>query len=287
LRSRKRPDRGNEGTAAEASVRLKARNFRLNCYAGWDGTVRKLPRGPIVPAAQSVRRGQTVARSEAMDKASQSGRLAAREFIPNARPKTKDITHCRRKGMRRVSLARLIRSAYLLYFSKPVSDRALLKAVRGRPVRSIVELGVSLPARTPRLLEIAGWRREGETLRYTGIDLFEARPSGQTRLPLKQAFATLQGPHVRLQLVPGDPATALRRVANSLVGTDLMVISGEQSDELLASAWTWMPRMLTSSSIVLREVPGAAAQHAQWQRLTLADVQRLGASAAKSARRAA
>lgn len=185
-----------------------------------------------------------------------------------------------------MSVGSLLRSFYLLYFSQPASDRALYRAVRSRPIRSIVELGISLTSRTPRLLEIAAWRSASLPLRYTGIDLFESRPANQPALSLKQAFAGLQSPHIRIQLVPGDPATALRRTANSLVGTDLLIISADQDSASLAAAWTWMPRMLTASSLIFREEPAEKLGQTQWHRLTLADIQRLAAPS-KPARRAA
>ncbi len=185
-----------------------------------------------------------------------------------------------------MSVGRLLRSFYLLYFSQPASDRAIYRAASSRPVRSIVELGISLTSRTPRLLEIAGWRAASQPLRYTGIDLFEARAADRPALSLKQAFASLQLPHVRVQLVPGDPATALRRTANSLVGTDLLLISADQDTDSLAAAWTWMPRMLTPSSLIFREEPADKARQTTWRGLTVADIQRLAAES-KPARRAA
>jgi len=185
-----------------------------------------------------------------------------------------------------VSLGSLLRSFYLLYFSQPASDRALYRAVRGRPIRSIVELGIALNRRTPRLFEIAAWRAANLPLRYTGIDLFEARPIDRPRLPLKHAFASLQSPNIRMQLVPGDAATALCRTANSLVGTDLLIISADQDRDSLAAAWTWMPRMLTESSLIFLEEPADKPDQTSWRRLSLADVQRLAAES-KPARRAA
>jgi hypothetical protein len=185
-----------------------------------------------------------------------------------------------------VSVGRLLRSVYLLYFSQPASDRALFRALRSRPVRSLVELGVSLTSRTPRLLEIARWRAGSEPLRYTAIDLFEARPAGQPVVTVKQANAALRQPDVRVQLVPGDPAMALRRMANSLVGTDLLVISANQDRASLGAAWTWMPRMLTPTSLIFLEEPSAKPGEKLWRRLSLNDVQRLAAES-KPARRAA
>src|SRR5437016_1658172 len=103
--------------------------------------------------------------------------------------------------MRRVSIGRLLRSLYLLYFAQPPADRPLFRAIRRRPIRSTVELGISLSSRTPRLLEIAGWRAASLPLRYTGIDQFEARPATQPALSVKQAFSAIQTPNIRVQLV--------------------------------------------------------------------------------------
>jgi hypothetical protein len=186
-----------------------------------------------------------------------------------------------------LSVGSLLRSSYLLYFSQPAADRSLYQALRGRPVRSIVELGIDLSSRTPRLLEVASWKRGNQPLRYTGIDLFEARPSGQPGLLLKQAFTQLRRPGINTQLVPGDPASALQRVANSLTSTDLLVIAADQNRESLSRAWTWMPRMLNDKSLVFWEEPVQERGQTRWRPLKLADIQRLATEAARSGRRAA
>jgi hypothetical protein len=186
-----------------------------------------------------------------------------------------------------LSVGSLLRSVYLLYFSQPAAERALYRAARARPVRSIVELGIGLMGRTQRLLEVASWRAAGAELRYTGIDLFESRPSGQPPLPLKQAFASLQRSRVKVQLVPGEPDVALKRVANSLTHTDLLLIAANQDCDSLARAWTWMPRMLTPVSIVFLEETGSAPGPSSWKPLKLAEIQRLAAKAGKLVRRAA
>jgi hypothetical protein len=186
-----------------------------------------------------------------------------------------------------LSAARLIRSLYLLYFSQPAPERALYRAVRGRPIRSIVELGIGPVQRTHRILEVAAWRAGGLPLRYTGIDQFEARPSGRPRLPLKHAFSSLKQPNVQMQLVPGDPPAALKRVANSLTGTDLLLISADHDAQALARAWTWVPRMLTANSLVFLEETGGPPGQTSWRKMTLAEVQQLASDSGRSVRRAA
>jgi nucleotide-binding universal stress UspA family protein len=185
-----------------------------------------------------------------------------------------------------LSVGSLLRSAYLLHFSQPAADRALYKALRAKPIRSIVELGISLTDRTRRLLEVAAWRSECLPLRYTGIDLFEGRGGTAPGLTLKQAHAALRLPNVRVQLVPGDPHAALARVANALTGTDLLVIAANQDRESLALAWSWLPRMLTPKSLVFLEESSGKAGVA-WRQIPLAEVQQLAARAGRLSRRAA
>jgi hypothetical protein len=183
----------------------------------------------------------------------------------------------------------LLRNSYLLYFSQPAADRALYKARAGRPVRSIVELGISLGERTPRLLEVASWRSDCLPLRYTGIDLFEGRAAGLPRLPrltLKQAHGALRLPNVRVQLVPGDPHAALARVANSLAGTDLLIVDARQDRESLERAWNWVPRMVTPQTLVFVEQPSGKAG-SDWRCVPVAEVQQLALQAGKLLRRAA
>jgi hypothetical protein len=184
-----------------------------------------------------------------------------------------------------LSVSRLLRSLYLLYFSQPANHRPLYKAVRTRAVRSIVEMGMGLGGRTERILEIAGWR--GETLRYTGIDLFEARGDREKGLSLKEAYAQLRMPKVRIQLVPGDPHSALMRVANGLTQTDLLLISACQERDSLARAWSWIPRMLTSNSLVLMEELETKTQGSRWRIVETDEIQHLAAMAVRSQRRAA
>jgi hypothetical protein len=174
----------------------------------------------------------------------------------------------------------------LLYFSQPAADRALYKALTARPIRSIVELGISLANRTPRILEVAAWRNECLPLRYTGIDLFEGRPSDLPHLTLKQAHAALRQPNVRVQLVPGDPHSALARVANSLTGTELLLVGAGQDRDSLDRAWNWMPRMLTPQSLIFVEHPGGKSG-TEWRSVPLAEMQQFAWQAGKLLRRAA
>ena len=94
-------------------------------------------------------------------------------------------------------------------------------------------------------------------------------------------------PNVRVQLVPGEPETALRRVANSLAGTDLFLIAATQDPQSLSQAWTWMPRMLTQSSLIFQEEAGDQSAKARWRQLSLQEVQQRAGAANRGLRRAA
>ena len=180
----------------------------------------------------------------------------------------------------------IFRRAYLLYFSQPASDRPLFRTIRKRTVRSVVELGIGSLARSQRVLEVAGWQAGSEPIRYCGIDLFDARENDRPQLALKNAFAELQSPSAKLQLVPGSPGAALKRVANSLTNTDLLLIDATHDADSLAAAWNWIPRMLTPQSLVFWQQAFDKKGQLQWRQMSVAEIQQLAATG-KTGRRAA
>jgi hypothetical protein len=185
-----------------------------------------------------------------------------------------------------LSVGGIIRSTWLLYFSQPAHERGLVKAIKARPIRSIVELGAGLSGRTQKVLEVAAWRKECLPLRYTAIDAFDSRPAGQPRLTLKEAFHVLKPTGVKLQLVPGDPFSALSRIANSLAGTDLLLIAIDQDRQSLERAWKYVPRMLSPQALVLLEEP-ATGGRTIWRDVPRKEIDQLAAAASRSLRRAA
>jgi len=178
----------------------------------------------------------------------------------------------------------LLRYLYLAYLSQPASERQLYRGLRTWRSRSIVEIGMTSVARTGRLLEVAQRYASEKPVRYTGIDLFEARPESQPRFSLKAAHQQLQIPGVRVQLAPGDPLSALQRLANTLVGTDLLLIGAGVDAGSLQSAWFFVPRMLHERSRVL--VEEQAASGTTLRSMTPAEIQTLAARQ-KTQRRAA
>jgi Fructose-1,6-bisphosphatase/sedoheptulose 1,7-bisphosphatase and related proteins len=197
----------------------------------------------------------------------------------------------RRKGMRRLSVVRLIRSSYLFYFAQPAADRALYWAIKRKPIRTIVELGIGMGQaanyRTERLLEVASWRRDCLPLAYTAIDLFESRPADQPRITLKAAFHDLRATGVKARLVPGDPYAALVRTANSLTGTDLLIVPAEVDQDSLAQAWRFVPRMIHAQTLVFQQDAASELGKASWRQLSYDEVLRLAEVAQRAIRRAA
>jgi hypothetical protein len=107
-----------------------------------------------------------------------------------------------------------------------------------------------------RLVRVAQRYAENQRVRYTGIDLFEARPQDRPGWTIKRAHKTLASLGAKVQLVPGDPLSALARCANALASTDIVIISADQDLQSLRQAWFYVPRMLHDKSCVFLEEPG-------------------------------
>lgn len=177
-----------------------------------------------------------------------------------------------------------LKFAYLTLLSKPAHERVLYKKIRKTRPLTIVELGVGLGIRSANMIGVAKRYRPDEQIRYTGIDLFEARPDPMTGLQLKYAHRQLKATGARAQVVPGDPYSALARSANGLQQTDLLVISADQDQQSLDSAWFYVPRMLHNQSVVLIE--GISSGQPQFRSLSVEQIDKLAANGA-SVRRAA
>jgi hypothetical protein len=185
-----------------------------------------------------------------------------------------------------LSTAGLLRSAYLLYFTQPAADRALYKALKGRKLRSIMQIGIGDGQRTSRIVEVTGWEPGNLPLDYTGVDQFEQRPKSQPGLTLKAAFGQLKFDGVKVRLTPGDPCSALARVANQIKGIDLILISADQDAESLARAWFYVPRMIHAETLVLIEEPAPKNSHT-FRTIKPLEVERLAAAASRAMRRVA
>lgn len=91
-------------------------------------------------------------------------------------------------------------------------------------------------------------------IHYVGMDLFEGRPAASgPSLSLKVAHQLLRSTGVRVQLVPGNPADSLIRLANSLGKVDVLLVPAELDSPESARVWFFVPRMLHEHSLVFVE----------------------------------
>jgi len=147
-----------------------------------------------------------------------------------------------------------LRTLFLRHLSKPPHNRPIYQAIAQRRVTFILELGIGSGQRALRMIEAAAAIAPVDQVRYTGVDLFEARaPSDGPYLTLKRAHSLLRATGAQVRLVPGDPFAALALAANALGPTDLVVISQGLEENSLAKAWFYLPRTLHAESVVLRE----------------------------------
>ena len=186
-----------------------------------------------------------------------------------------------------LSALALLKHWYFAYFSKPAEERVLYRTLRRQRIESIVEIGIGDGRRAERLLRAAAANHPGGSLRYAAIDLFEARPPGQPRMTLKAAHQRLAPLASKLRLIPGDPYSALARMANSLTNTDLLIIAADQDAESLARAWFYVPRMLHPETRVMLQTPSGGSEAVRYRCLSHDEVQRLAESSQPSRRRAA
>lgn len=159
-------------------------------------------------------------------------------------------------------------------------DRPLVKVIREQKVRSFVEIGVGNADRAQMMLEAAVKNRSAGPVSYTGIDLFEARDQHAPRgLSLKEVHRKLNPLKAKLRLVPGDAYSALARVANSLAGTEMVVISADQQGPALDRAWYYLPRILAPNATVFVEALDATTGEPILQTLSRAEIESKAAHA--------
>lgn len=173
-----------------------------------------------------------------------------------------------------------LKSIHLNHFSKPPADRPVYRAIAKQRICSIVELGIGTARRSRRMIQQAQRNSPAAEIRFTGIDAFEGRDNGvAVGLPLIKAHRMLKATTARVQLVPGDPLSALARVANSLGGTDLVIISADQDQPSLQRAWFYLPRILHEGSVVFIEQPGEGGTQGGWRQMTRDEIQQRASSA--------
>ena len=177
-------------------------------------------------------------------------------------------------GRATVSIAGYLKYTYLAYFSKPTADRALYREVRRRRASKTLLIGLATPARALRLMQVAANTAEGREIHFAAIDLFEARPAERPGMGLKDAFRQLKVSGQKVQLIPGDPQSALVRSANALGQMDLVLISSEHDETSIGGGWFYVPRMLHANSRVYQESLDERGQP-RWRLLLPPEIERM------------
>jgi len=160
---------------------------------------------------------------------------------------------CRdQEGSTRLSTIARLRCFFLTHLSLPSSNRPVYQTVRKRKSRAILEIGVGNAQRALGMIAVASCAWPPSSIRYTGIDLFEAGTgSGRPHLSLKEAHRLLRATGAVVRLVPGSPLDALRQTANNIGPADLIVVSQWLASALNPEVWFYFPRMMHADSLVL------------------------------------
>ena len=155
-----------------------------------------------------------------------------------------------------MSLISRIRLFCSCHLSKKQSERPLYQEIRRCQARKIVELGVGTGERALGMIEVAKLVSPADEIHYIGMAPFEGRSESEgPGLTLKAAHQLLRRDAVRVQLVPGNLADALVRVANSLGKIDLLILPAALESASFAKMWFFVPRMLHDQSLVFVEQP--------------------------------
>ena len=139
----------------------------------------------------------------------------------------------------------------LRWFSKPSWDRSLYQVIKLEKPKSILEIGLSSIERTLNLIQIAQQASPEIELKYSGIDLFEARSAGRQTIKLKDAHCQLQKTKAKVRLMPGEFHDCLPRYANQVGKHDLVIVTTVADAATYGPAWYFVPRMLDDSGLLL------------------------------------
>lgn len=142
---------------------------------------------------------------------------------------------------------------YWTRFSKPVSDRALVRQLIDKPISSLLEIGVGNGERMQRIAQLVTLAPDTERLRYIGVDEFEAAQDGGSHLTLKVAHQMASQVGFKASLIPGDIKSAMPRVAHKFGASDLIVIDGgfDPAQPEASLIMPWMNRIAHENTIVL------------------------------------
>jgi hypothetical protein len=150
-----------------------------------------------------------------------------------------------------VSVLSRIRLFCSCHFSKSQSERPVYQEIRRCRATKIVELDIGSGELALGMIDVAKLVSPDQEIHYVGLDPFEGRSETDSPgLTLKAAHQLLRRNGVRVQLVPGNPADSLIRVANSLGKVDVLILPAALDSTDCARTWFFIPRMLHEESVV-------------------------------------
>lgn len=146
-----------------------------------------------------------------------------------------------------------IQRIYWTRFSKPLSDRALVRHLIENPIASVLEIGIGRGERMRRISQLATLTADCERLRYIGVDEFEAAKDDRPHLNLKTAHQLASQVGFKASLIPGDIPSAMPRVAYKFGPSDLIVIDGglDPIQPHASPISTWLNRIAHEKSTIL------------------------------------
>ncbi len=145
-----------------------------------------------------------------------------------------------------------IQRVYWTRFSKPISDRELVRQLIDKPITSVLEIGVGLGERMHRIAQLVTLAAGTERLRYIGVDEFEAAKDGGKHLTLKAAHQLASQVGFKASLIPGDLKSAMPRVAHKFGASDLIVIDGgyDPGQPHASPITPWLNRIAHDTSVI-------------------------------------
>ena len=155
----------------------------------------------------------------------------------------------------------------LTMLAKPIADRAIFQLIKKNKFQSFLDIGLGTRDRCQQILRVAD-KFGNKPIRYTGIDLFDARPDEP--LKLIEMHKKLKAFDAKTQLVPGPVGPSIERIANSHLRTDLIIVSAGTQRSEMDAVMSFFPRMLHANSLVLIQ----SKPDQKMEQLTRLDIER-------------
>jgi predicted O-methyltransferase YrrM len=140
----------------------------------------------------------------------------------------------------------------------PARYANLLRTIRERRCRRLVEIGTWNGEHARQMIETAALAWPRREIEYVGFDLFEDLTEAQRaaefskRPPaMAEVARRLEATGARVRLIRGDTRETLPAAASDLAGADLVFLDGGHAIETIASDWAAIERFATPETTIL------------------------------------